>query len=431
MTGMRWLPVVLAFQLVFSACGGQSTPTPTPAASPAPSADLPASSGAVLASAKVVPARTAELSFPAAGRVEAVNAGEGEQVQAGAVLVAQDSAEKAAAAARARAALFQAQARLAELQAGPRTQEIAAAQARVDASQARLAQLSEGTRPEEIAAARADVGAAQAALQQLYAGPREEERISALAALANARAALQQAQSAYDRVSSRADVGMLSESRALQEATNDYEAAQARYDLLYAAPDPDVVAAAQARVQQAQSTLAQLQTPGSANQIAEAEAQVRSAQAELDLLTVGVRDETLAAAAGAVAEAEAVLQQAEVDLVDTELRAPFTGTVTALQVNPGEMVLAGQVLLTLADLAHLQVETTDLSEVDVAQVAVGQPVVVIVEPLGVEIQGRVARIAPQANVIGGDVVYAVVIELDSQPAGLRWGMSAEVEILTE
>ncbi len=93
------------------------------------------------------------------------------------------------------------------------------------------------------------------------------------------------------------------------------------------------------------------------------------------------------------------------------------------------MASPGQPLLTLADLDHLQVETTDLSERDVARVKVGQPVVVFVEPLGTEIQGRVLRIAPQASIIGGDVVYTVTIELDEQPTDLRWGMSAEVEIV--
>jgi DNA-directed RNA polymerase subunit H (RpoH/RPB5) len=77
------------------------------------------------------------------------------------------------------------------------------------------------------------------------------------------------------------------------------------------------------------------------------------------------------------------------------------------------------------------VETTDLSERDVARVAVGQPATVYVEGLGQDIQGRVVRIARRATTLGGDVVYKVVIELDQQPSGLRWGMSVDVEITPE
>ena len=85
-------------------------------------------------------------------------------------------------------------------------------------------------------------------------------------------------------------------------------------------------------------------------------------------------------------------------------------------------------MVTLADLDALQIETIDLSERDVAFIAVGQPASVLIEPLEVTQSGRVVRISPQASTIGGDVVYTVWIDLDAQPAGLRWGMSAEVTI---
>ena len=36
-----------------------------------------------------------------------------------------------------------------------------------------------------------------------------------------------------------------------------------------------------------------------------------------------------------------------------------------------------------------------------------------------------------SETVGGDVVYKVTIDFDSQPEGLRWGMSAEVKIETK
>ena len=105
--------------------------------------------------------------------------------------------------------------------------------------------------------------------------------------------------------------------------------------------------------------------------------------------------------------------------------------MTASSISPGETTQVGQIALTLADLAHLRVETTDLSERDVDRVAIGQPAIVFVKPLSSEIEGRVLRIAPQATIIGGDVVYAVIVELDQQLPGLRWGMSVDVQFLAE
>jgi hypothetical protein len=62
---------------------------------------------------------------------------------------------------------------------------------------------------------------------------------------------------------------------------------------------------------------------------------------------------------------------------------------------------------------------------------VGQSAGVFVEALNETLQGRVTAIAPRADTLGGDVVYQVTIRLDSVPAALRWGMTAEVHIATE
>jgi HlyD family secretion protein len=421
---------LLTFTLLLAACTQPTAPTPTPAATPLP-AIVSDPGGPVRAAGRVIPAAEADLAFPTGGPVRVVNAAVGDTVAAGDVLVQLDATTAEASVVTAQGALFRAQANLDELRAGPRAQEITAAEARVEAAQARLDQLSTPASESEIAAARASLAAAQAALQQLSAGPREQERIAALADLANAEAVLRQAQSAYNQVKDRNDVGMLPQSRDLQQATNNYEAAQARYDLLFAGPQADAVAAGRAQVQQAQAALDRLLTPASAGQIAEAEAQVRSAQAELDLLRAGARAQTLAVAAVAVTEAEAALRRAEAALEDTALRAPFDGTVTALAASPGEMVQAGQVVLTLADLARLEVETTDLSERDVTRVAAGRGATVIVQASNAQIPGVVTAIAPASTVVGGDVVYAVTISLDEQPADLRWGMTVDVEIAGE
>lgn len=345
-----------------------ATPTPSP---PPVATPLPPVRGGVgaaaTASGKVVPVRQAGLSLAATGRVQEVTVEVGDQVEAGDVLLVLDNAATTAAVAQARAGLLRAQAHLDDLKAGPPPQEIAAAEARLAAAQAHLAQLTEPARPEAIDAARAELAAMQAQ---------------------------------YDAISTTS-------------------------------PNSAAVAAAWANVRAAEAELDRLLNPATESQIAEAEAQVQSAQAELDLLTAGPRSQAVAAATAAVAEAEATLQQAEADLAATQLTAPFAGTITSLDINPGEMVQGGQVVMTLADLSRMQVETTDLSERTVVHVTVGQPVTVFIEALNTELAGRVARIAPQANVIGGDVVYAVLVDLDQQPPNLRWGMSAAVEIQAE
>jgi len=128
---------------------------------------------------------------------------------------------------------------------------------------------------------------------------------------------------------------------------------------------------------------------------------------------------------------KASLEVARANFAQTSLYAPFDGTIISLTAQAGEYAQAGQALLLLADTAHMQIVTTDLSERDIPLVQAEQPVRIYFEALDVTINGKVNRIAPQSQTVGGDVVFPVFITLDQQQEGLRWGMSAEVEIQTK
>lgn len=128
------------------------------------------------------------------------------------------------------------------------------------------------------------------------------------------------------------------------------------------------------------------------------------------------------------AQARAALESAQANLAQTILIAPFDGTVVSINVIAGELVQSDQAILTLAALNALQIETTDLSERDITRVKIDQSVDAYIEALGVTIAGKVIRISPIAETLGGDVVYPVTIELNEQPQGLLWGMTAEVKI---
>jgi len=414
-------------------CSRPPTPVPTPAATVLPAMGPIAGSGTVTASGEVVPVQYAELGLPVGGVVAEVLVTEGDEVEAGQLLIRLVATQQMASAAHAEASLRQAQIKFDHLQAGPDPQEVEAELASVEAAKAELAKLMESAQPEELAAAEAAVVSARTALQTTLAGPDEDEITIAAADLRRADIRLKQAQWAYAAVAFGDDIGKSPQAAQLEQATLDYETAVANYHMAVDGPSPDSIEAARAQLAQAESNLAILQRGPSDAQIAIAEANIRHAQAQLNLVKAGARPEDIAAAETEVVAAQAVLTGAQAAVANTELHAPFAGAVTTLRVSPGEVILPvpDHALLTLADLTHLGVETTDLSERDVAEVAVGQPANVYVEALGLEIEGRVARIALEANIIGGDVVYKVIVELNEQPPGLRWGMSADVRITTE
>jgi multidrug efflux pump subunit AcrA (membrane-fusion protein) len=129
--------------------------------------------------------------------------------------------------------------------------------------------------------------------------------------------------------------------------------------------------------------------------------------------------------------AQAALDSAKYAFAQGTLLAPFDGTIVEINIVSGEIAQPGKVVIMEGDLARMQIETTDLSERDTPNVQIGQTANVYIEALDITVTGKVTKISPVSDTVGGDVVYPVTIELDEQPAGLLWGMSAEVEIQTK
>jgi HlyD family secretion protein len=383
----------------------------------------------VVAEARVVPVQYAALSLPAGGQVAEVLVAEGDRVEAGQLLLRVGAAQQVAAVAQAEASLQRTQAQLNELKAGPRPQEIVAAQAAVAAARAGLARINQAAQPEQVSAAEAALASAQAGLQKVLEGHDEDEITIAAADLRRAEVALQQAQWAYDQVAYGADVGASPEAAQLEEATLNYQTALARYHIAVQGPTQAEVAAAQAQVVGAQANLAALRQGPTEAELAAAEAEIERAQAELELLQAGTRPEMIAAAEADVAAAEAALSQAWAALAETELRAPFAGSVAVLEAKVGEHVSPGVPVTQLADFSGWQIETEDLTELDVVRIKPGMPVTITVDAMPeLELAGQVSRIQAIGQDKHGDMTYTAVIQPRGSVEPLRWNMTTAVFI---
>jgi len=212
-------------------------------------------------------------------------------------------------------------------------------------------------------------------------------------------------------------------------------AREARLSFLISGP-LDEVAVQEGETVEAGQVLATLSSPELEYGVLQAESALRAAEYDyeywkLPRRVAGEVVERGEVAAQELEQAHKAVDTAQAELTQTQLVAPFAGTVIAIEVQPGEVVEPGQAVIVLAKLDDLQIETTDLSELNVAAVKPGQPATVYVEALDQEFQGVVTAISPLAGTIGGDVVFKVTVQLEEQPADLRWGMSADVEIRTE
>lgn len=343
----------------------------------------------ISASGYLVPEKSAYLSLTAAGRIEEVFVQQGQSVFAGQKLVSLGSLAQAETA-------------------------LAAAELELEAAQQALDTLNENA---DVAKATAWLSLLEARSQYLIA---EEEwdqlDVDALKDdiddtrddIVEAEEDLEEARGNFE---SYADLEETSGLR--QRYQDELEEAQEAYNEEVRARDELVIEleTAEARWQSALAIFekamldyANLSEGPDPDQVALAEARITAASAQVD----------------------AALEQIE----NLTLTAPFNGVVADVLISKGEWASPGQPVIVLADLDSLRVETSDLNEIDVVQIEVGDMAEVTFDAIPDEIfSGTIIEISPKAS-DGAGVNYTVVIELDEIPDAARWGMTVFVDVDT-
>jgi len=328
-----------------------------------------ADAGKVIAEAVIEPAQWQAVSFASGGKVVAVQVEPGDDVVEGDVLARLDTTLLELALVEAQANVAFQQSVLAELavtKPATETASLALAQARVQSA------------APDIAAARAQLAQAEITLN-------------------NARDEYRKSQDRHWEEEWVRD----QYAEVLQRAELAYQAAQAQLNKAYQAQSAhgyDV------QRQEQEAALSYTQA------LAHWEQQQIQAQARLE-------------------QAQVAVARIQAQIVEATLYAPFAGTISEAAVKVGDTVTPGQPVITLATLGQLRARTKDLTELDVVRIAEGQAATIVVEALpDLKLPGRIVRIELQAEDYRGDTVYPVSIALDDVPAGLRWGMTALVEI---
>ncbi len=384
----------------------------------------------VSATGNVGAERQVALPFGSSGEIVEVLVKEGQAVEAGDMLARLDTASLEWQIALRQASLDTAQARLAQAQRPPSEEDLGSAQAALDSAQANYEKVREGASEEDLASAQAALDSAQANYQKVKAGPTKAELAAAKAQVDSAQAALAQAQASYDRIKDRPNASMLPEALNLQNATIALEQAQANYDALADRPTKSELAAARAQVAQAKAQLTAMQERPTATELASAAAQVAQAEATLAQLEAMPNSEDLAVLEAQTNETSLALAQATSQLEDAVIKAPFAGTVLAVQVREGEWASPGAPAIVLA--ADSRILEVNVDEVDVAGLAEGQPAHLRFSALkDAEVEGTVSFVAPSSTNVGGAVAYAVEIRFDPGEYPVRLGMTADVDIVID
>jgi membrane fusion protein, multidrug efflux system len=138
------------------------------------------------------------------------------------------------------------------------------------------------------------------------------------------------------------------------------------------------------------------------------------------------RRNELDAAVAAQDSAEAQLRQAVNAVGYARLEADKAGTVTAVTGEPGQVVNAGQAIITLAEAGETEI-AVGVPEQDAGRLAIGQRAkIALWAGPRTNIDGRIREIAGQAD--SASRTYAVRIAVESAPQTMRLGMTASVAL---
>jgi HlyD family secretion protein len=350
-----------------------------------------------------------------------VNVDLGSRVRAGDTLAELDHGDLDRQVQEAQAAQADAEAKLAQLKAGPKDEVVAQAQANVNAAQARVRALENARSAGDAAALQRRVDDARAALAQAQAATRPDPQ-----AVAQADEAVNAAVTRLNQLQS--DPARRDDRAAQDAARNDVQRAQ-QAAIAARTPSGSQAAVDQARseLDDAQQALLVARLSQTAFDLDQARALASVADAELKLATAPASPEEVKAAEATVERAYAQAELARARLRDATITAPVAGLVSNISATVGSTVTPGAAIMTLMP-PDMQV-VVQADETQVGQLQVGQTAGLSVDGFPRDaFSGTVKGIAPALD----PRTRGVAVQIDvSDPQGkLRPGMFAQLAVQT-
>ena len=143
-----------------------------------------------------------------------------------------------------------------------------------------------------------------------------------------------------------------------------------------------------------------------------------------------------ATAKSEVVRGEIQVENAVIQLEDSDVLSPITGTVIERLVEQGQVISSpmgdvggGTLLMKMADLSHVQVRML-VDEIDIGKIHPGERATVNVAAYpNRPFEGVVIKVEPQAVAEQNVTMFPVLIDIENRERLLKPGMNAEVEVL--
>lgn len=394
---------------------------------------------------KLKAAEAGDLSFERSGRVSRIDTTIGEEVYVGKVLASLANADLVAKVSEARSVEKTEQARLDELRRGARPEELAVSRAKVASAEVDLTEARE-TLKERISDAYTKSGdAVRTQADQFFNSAQSTDPQLAFStensleqSLESGRYAVGQTLNEWsEAITTGEDLSLLA-TRSLQ-AVNEVKLFLEKAALAlsiagsYSSLSQTTIDAYNADISSARTAVSTaasnlVSAIGSVNT---ATAALSLAQEELVLKEAGAASEEIRAQEAAVEKAAAAVLAAQAELAKTIITAPFSGTVTRVDIDRGETVAAHTPVISMITPSNFEIETF-VPEADIAKIKRGDHAKITLDAYDPNLyfDATVIAIDPAETVLEGVSTYKVTFEfIDPEELG-RSGMTANLDILT-
>lgn len=159
---------------------------------------------------------------------------------------------------------------------------------------------------------------------------------------------------------------------------------------------------------------------------------VAQTQNELDSELAGNLPEQIAAQQAKVEQAKANVAYYQSQLNKTILSAPFSGTVTRVVPDPGDIVNANDPVVSLIGGGAFEIDA-NIAESDIAKLKVGDEASVTMDAYGPDIifTAKVVRIDLSSTIIDGVATYKTTLRFDKEDSRILAGLTANLNILSD
>ncbi|MCP4545141.1 MAG: efflux RND transporter periplasmic adaptor subunit [bacterium] len=154
----------------------------------------------------------------------------------------------------------------------------------------------------------------------------------------------------------------------------------------------------------------------------------RSLENQIESLQNGEFRRELNTARTGLSSAQAAITRAKLNLERCEVRAPFGGVITGMQLSPGSWISASQDLFTLIDDVNLEARVQVL-ESDLGDLELGRPALIALPALGDTLQVKVDIINPALDVASRSC--EAILRITNESGKIKPGMFARASIAGE